>query len=434
MDKTRIMIVEDEGITSAYIESTLKQLGFTVSSIESSSDMAIEKAEEDNPDLILMDIHINGTKDGIVTAEEIQTRFNIPVVYLTAHSDEATLERAKLTDPFGYVLKPLDPKDLRVNIELAMYKHKMQNKLKELAHYDLLTGLPNRTLLFDRLDQALKNAKRNNMKVAVLMIDLDGFKCINDRMGHDTGDEVLKEIAQRLKHNLRDSDTVARFGGDEFITILSNLSAIIDAETLALKMIVEVGKPFHFNTPYCALGASIGISFYPEDGYDAETLLKKADTAMYRAKENGKNNYQLFNEISRKIKGDIKGALFNSLKFVLKHKEGWGHNDWVKLLEEFQVSGFFISKTVEAYIGTILEILKQFYILEISDKNVEVRLSRICEETAGFILTNKGIWILQDWNVFLAKLESDGIILNKKASLLLLDLIEATKALYVFYC
>lgn len=435
MDKTRIMIVEDEGISSAYVQDTLEHLGYIVTSAVSSAEEAIEMAEKDEPDLILMDIHIKGAMDGIDTANEIRTRYNIPVVYLTAHSDEGTLERAKITEPFGYVMKPVDSKDLKTSIEIALYKYKMENKLKELAHYDCLTGLPNRALFFDRLEQALKQAKRTNKEVALLMIDLDGFKCINDRMGHDAGDEVLIEVAGRLKKQIRDTDTVARFGGDEFVVILTNLSEAGDAETLALKIIVAIGKPFHFNMPYCAVGASIGISFYPFDGYYAETLLKKADAAMYRAKENGKNNYQLFQDVQKKASGDTKAVLSLSLRFVSQHKDGWEHNDWLEFLISLKEKGFFISKTIEPFIGTIVETLRNFYLLPPpSTGNTEEILSVICNETADFIVSNNGIWTIQEWEVFLSNIQLKGIVLDKKETLLFYDIIDAAKSLHILCC
>ncbi|MBF0568585.1 MAG: diguanylate cyclase [Nitrospirae bacterium] len=435
MDKTRIMIVEDEGISSAYIQGTLEQLGYIVTSAVSTSEEAIEKAEKYRPDLILMDIHIQGKIDGIDTANEIRSRFNIPIVYLTAHSDEATLERAKITEPLGYVVKPFDSRDLKSSIEIAIHKHKMDTKIKELAHYDYLTGLPNRALFFDRLEQSLKQAKRNKKDVALLMIDLDGFKCINDRMGHEAGDEVLIEIAKRLKYQIRDSDTVARLGGDEFVVILTNLSGHEDAETLALKIIVSIGKPFHFKTPYCAIGASIGISFYPTDGYEAETLLKKADVAMYRAKENGKNNYQLFHDVHNKVNGNIKEALALSLKFVLQHKAAWEHGDWLEFLISLKENGFFISKTIEPHVGAIIGTLKNFYWLpQTGTVSIEELLSRLCDEAAGFIVETNGIWTVQQWQAFTSSIESKGILLDEQTSALFCDIIEATKSLHILCC
>ncbi|MBF0319424.1 MAG: diguanylate cyclase [Nitrospirae bacterium] len=430
MNKTRIMIVEDEAITGSYIQSTLENLGYIVTSITSTATEAIEMAGQDRPDLVLMDIQIMGPMDGIEAAHEIRMRFNIPVVYLTAHSDGKTLERAKITEPFGYVIKPFDNRELISNIEMALYKHKAEIKLKELAHYDSLTGLPNRTLFYDRLEQSMKQAKRNNKDIALLMIDLDGFKCINDRMGHDTGDLVLKEIAQRLRSHIRDSDTAARLGGDEFVVILTNLSEAGDAETVALKIIVSIGKPFQFKVPYCAIGASIGISFYPSDGYDAETLLKKADAAMYRVKEGGKNNYRLFNDINKKINGDIKVALSFALNFVIRQKGVWGHNDWLEFLIDLKENGFFISKNVEPYIGSLLETLKNFYLLPPpSDGTVEEKLSRICSKAADFIIETNGIWTVHEWKAFLSRIKLYGIELTEKQGLLFCAIVESVKSL-----
>lgn len=131
MAETKIMIAEDEGIVAEDIRRSLQNLGYVVSSVVSSGKAAVEKAQENNPDLVLMDIVLQGEMDGIEAAEQIRSRFDIPIVYLTAYSDEKTLERAKLTEPFGYIIKPFKERELHINIEIALYEHKMEKKLKE---------------------------------------------------------------------------------------------------------------------------------------------------------------------------------------------------------------------------------------------------------------------------------------------------------------
>ncbi|MBF0558928.1 MAG: diguanylate cyclase [Nitrospirae bacterium] len=166
-----------------------------------------------------------------------------------------------------------------------------EEHLKSLAHYDVLTGLPNRSLFYDRLTHAILDAHRRNQKLAVMFIDLDDFKPVNDTLGHDIGDRLLRKAAQRLKKCVRESDTVARLGGDEFTVIISDVKDVRDAENVAEKVISALNQTFVIKEKDCFIGASIGISIYPDDGQDAETIIKNADTAMYYAKHHGKNNY-----------------------------------------------------------------------------------------------------------------------------------------------
>jgi diguanylate cyclase (GGDEF)-like protein len=173
----------------------------------------------------------------------------------------------------------------------------VEQKLKQLALYDTLTGLPNRTLFFDRMTQLLQLAKRNDYVLALLFMDLDHFKAINDTLGHEAGDQVLSEAGHRMKSCTRSSDTIARMGGDEFIGICGRIAAPLDAAVVARKIIAILSKPFLIKGKECTIGASIGISLYPLDGDDVETLVSKADTAMYRVKEGGKGGYRFFSDI-----------------------------------------------------------------------------------------------------------------------------------------
>jgi diguanylate cyclase (GGDEF)-like protein/PAS domain S-box-containing protein len=159
-----------------------------------------------------------------------------------------------------------------------------EQQLEYLAYFDTLTEIPNRRLFFDRLDRAVSLSKRDCTVFALLFLDLDRFKSVNDSFGHGTGDLLLKEVAGRLKNFIRDSDTVARMGGDEFAIILTRISDAHDAETVAGKISESLNRPFYLAGQKCVVGASIGISIYPFDAVDSGTLLKKADTAMYRAK------------------------------------------------------------------------------------------------------------------------------------------------------
>ncbi|MBF0517171.1 MAG: EAL domain-containing protein [Nitrospirae bacterium] len=176
----------------------------------------------------------------------------------------------------------------------AVSRGKNEQMLKTLAHYDPLTGLPNRVLFNDRLSQALEQAIRNSRMVALLFLDLDNFKLINDTMGHNIGDLLLIETSQRLADSVRKSDTVARMGGDEFTIILSNIVRDKFAASVAKKIIDALSRPFHLKGHECSVGVSIGISIFPNDARDSAVLLKNADIAMYQVKESGRNGFQFF--------------------------------------------------------------------------------------------------------------------------------------------
>lgn len=173
-------------------------------------------------------------------------------------------------------------------------RKRAEERLQYLAHYDGLTGLPNRLLYFDRLDQALAWAHRNDQMVVVLLLDLDRFKVINDTLGHDVGDGLLQAVAERITACVREGDTVARLGGDEFVLLLTNMVRDRDVSRIAQKVLDSVEKPIVSEGRELFVTGSIGISRYPYDGKDAQALLKNADTAMYRAKEQGKNNFQMY--------------------------------------------------------------------------------------------------------------------------------------------
>jgi diguanylate cyclase (GGDEF)-like protein/PAS domain S-box-containing protein len=171
-----------------------------------------------------------------------------------------------------------------------------EEKLAYLAHYDYLTDLPNRALFLDHLEHDVSLAKRNNYKVAVLFLDLDGFKKVNDTLGHDAGDMLLREVSKRLRETIRASDTIARVGGDEFIFVLNVIGSDEDAALMANKIIMTLSEPFKIKGQQCHVGGSIGISLYPDGSKDPETLIQQADKAMYLAKQSGKNTYKFYQD------------------------------------------------------------------------------------------------------------------------------------------
>ena len=175
-----------------------------------------------------------------------------------------------------------------------------EQKIAHLAHYDYLTDLPNRALFKNILEHSISLAKRNNYKVSILFLDLDGFKRINDTLGHEAGDLLLREVSNRLKQTLRGSDTVARMGGDEFIIVLNLTGSDENASLMAGNIIASLSEPFDVNGQKCQVGGSIGISIFPDDSTDIGTLIRQADSAMYLAKQSGKNTYKFHHDVLQK--------------------------------------------------------------------------------------------------------------------------------------
>jgi diguanylate cyclase (GGDEF)-like protein/PAS domain S-box-containing protein len=428
--KARILVVEDEAIVARDIQMQLRELGYAVAGHTTRGEDAVAMVAQSPPDLVVMDIQLAGAMDGIAAAHSIRTnsQHTVPVVFLTAFDADETLARAKLTEPFGYILKPFTERDLRTVIEMALYKCQAESRLRDeglysqaildnmldgvitigeggliescnlsarrifgfaaahevlgtpvtrltpqhqsqhlldfirfvrdgdertadgqtreltgqrqdgsvfplsltlseithagraecialardlsqqrqaaeeiynLAFYDRLTHLPNRRLLLDNLKHVLMSSARSGEHGALILLDLDHFKRLNDTLGHKMGDELLKQVAGRLKACVRESDQIARLGGDEFVVLLSALSrdakeAAQQAEVMVTKLLHEMGKPYslaghaHCNTP------SLGIVVFLAHEYSLEALLQNAEIAMYRAKEAGRTTFRFF--------------------------------------------------------------------------------------------------------------------------------------------
>lgn len=171
----------------------------------------------------------------------------------------------------------------------------IEQRLEHLAHYDALTGLPNRSLLRDRMEQAVERAIRLETKVAMFYLDLDHFKDINDTLGHETGDTLLRAVAQRMKTCVRGVDTIARLGGDEFVVLVPDINDVGDIDTVAEKLMTALNQPYTLEDQSVVSTPSIGISIYPDDGHQMDDLMKHADAAMYKAKQSGRGNFKFFN-------------------------------------------------------------------------------------------------------------------------------------------
>jgi diguanylate cyclase (GGDEF)-like protein len=254
------------------------------------------------PDIILTDIRMP-VMDGIQMSRKIkEIDKGARIIVITAFGDMDSLVESINLGINHYVLKPIKTDRLTAAIEQFLKDVRMERQLRQqneyilqMAYYDSLTGLPNRQLFKEILNQSLAHAQRHKRLLAVLFLDLDRFKVINDTLGHAVGDQLLQAVALRLKQCCRrDEDMVSRRGGDEFIVLLPDLNSVQEAANVARKIIDSFALAFVIPGHELFIGTCIGISFFPNDGADGDTLIKNADMAMYCAKEQGRNRYHLY--------------------------------------------------------------------------------------------------------------------------------------------
>ncbi len=294
----KILVVDDSADNIELMLEILRDQGYANVTATRSPEQVCPLHREHYFDLILLDLQMPGLNGFQVMKglKEIEQGGYLPVLALTAQpSFKIAALEAGARD---FISKPFDLLEVHKRIhnmlevrllykELAQYSRTQQ----ELALHDALTGLPNRRLLEDRIATTLQHAKRNHHKAAIMYIDLDGFKAINDTYGHACGDEILKLVAQRLVNSSRKDDTVARLGGDEFMIVLSEVSSLADAQGPAGKLVDVVSEPYFVNDLTLRLSTSIGISIFPDDADTVEALISIADYALYEAKRSGKNRY-----------------------------------------------------------------------------------------------------------------------------------------------
>ena len=419
----RILIVEDEVLVARDIQARLGRMGYEVIGTAARGEDAIEQAVEGLPDLILMDINLRGAMDGIEAAGQINEQLSIPVIFCTAYSNEETLQRAKVTSPFGYVLKPFDNRELEINIEIALYKHQIEKDLADTrsnldatltnvsdgviaadscgvvhlinptaekivgvepgsslgkklsdvlrleafdsgqdaidlmdpstfaywkqfsgirqrliredgrrtpielaasfleegrdltvitfrdisqqlgyeetiqrnAFFDGLTELPNRALFVDRLDSSINRRKRGRPDFfSVLFLGLDGFKIINEGLGHESGDYVINEIGRRIAKVIRPDDTVSRFSGDIFAVLLDPVDAVAGSIQACERILRAIREPIEFREASLNLTASVGIVVNSDDYHSATDMIRDADTALHKAKTDAQGSYVVF--------------------------------------------------------------------------------------------------------------------------------------------
>jgi diguanylate cyclase (GGDEF)-like protein/PAS domain S-box-containing protein len=431
MSKRKILFVEDGDTAAVDIKQRLESFGYEVAATRFSSENAVDEVETHSPGIVIMDVKLQGKLDGIAAAKTIRSKYNLPIVFLTADADEKTIDQAKMVEPSAYILKPFEDSSLKAAIELSLYKHqmemalrenslwlattlknisdaliacdaqerilfmnpiaesllgqkqgdiageaisnilqlldvktrqeldpsselvampgetlrsdhrcilrcsngdethidcyvcplinddgnsmgsvyvlhdmtsykKLEDQLKASALYDALTGLPNRKLFLEHLDHSIKQlSRREQYRFAVLFIDLDGFKAVNDTFGHSAGDMLLMEVAGRFNSTIRPSDTLARLGGDEFVILLDNIKDFSDSIVVTNRLYKELDKPIDIDGDDVFVSASLGIALSNSEYNKADEILRDADMAMYRAKMAGKGRYEIFDDEMR---------------------------------------------------------------------------------------------------------------------------------------
>ena len=294
----KILVVDDSPDNIELMEEILREEGYRCVSSTMLPEQVCPLHRQHCYDLILLDLQMPGLNGFQVMKglKEIEQGGYLPVLALTAQpSFKIAALEAGARD---FISKPFDLLEVNQRIhnmlevrllykELAQYSAAQQ----ALALHDPLTGLPNRRLLEDRIATTVQHASRNHHKAAVMYLDLDGFKGVNDTYGHAYGDEILKTVAQRLLANSRKEDTVARLGGDEFMVVLGEVSSLADAQGPAAKLVEALSEPYFIKDLTLRLSTSIGISIYPDDAETVDALISIADYALYEAKRAGKNRF-----------------------------------------------------------------------------------------------------------------------------------------------
>jgi diguanylate cyclase (GGDEF)-like protein len=288
----RVLLIEDNPGDERLVREALRGASHIELISADRLESGMERLAAEKVDGILLDLSLPDSQGLDSVLRLRQREAEVPIVVLTGLDDEETAIQALHAGAQDYMVKnQLNPRLLSHTLRYAIERKRLDERVYFQATHDDLTGLPNRALFRDRLQQTLARAERHKAEArgqplaAVLLLDLDHFKTVNDTHGHAAGDQVLRAVAQRLQENLRKGDTIARLGGDEFAILIEGVAASGDAMVVARKILQNLEKPIVAGGEEFPIGTSIGISLFPADGEDGESLTKHADIALYRAKE-----------------------------------------------------------------------------------------------------------------------------------------------------
>ena len=315
-----VVLADDDPSIRLMVRHVLESEDFDI--IEASDGLeAIKAVEKHHPALILLDAVMPGI-DGFTTCQQIKEKghTDIPVMMITGLDDDASVERAYEVGAIDFITKPIKWAVLKHRVKSVVAKVIAERKVQLLAYRDNLTGLPNRLLFADRLEQAVMRSERSRTSMALMLVDIDDFKLVNDSFGHEAGDKLIKAVGDLISKSLRRADTIARLGGDEFAVIIEGIDGPEDAISIADNLTTILEHNVRLDDQETYTSASIGIAVFPGDGKDARTLLKNADTAMFRAKENGRHCFQFYKpEMS--VSAMERLDLENSLKAAFENDE-----------------------------------------------------------------------------------------------------------------
>jgi diguanylate cyclase (GGDEF)-like protein len=289
-EPVELLAVDDSATSLEAIRAVVEPLGANLTTVTSGEEALRHLLHEPDIAAILLDIRLPGM-DGFETAAAIRRRHKtryVPIIFITGEDTPERSLEAYSSGAVDYIVKPFDPAVLRSKLSVFMDLHRLRRHAAALTHralHDALTGLPNRELFFDRVEQALARARRRTVPLAVLFVDLDGFKQVNDVHGHEAGDAVLVEAGDRLRALVRTADTVARYGGDEFTVLAEDVGDVEAAQHLGERIADELSRPYPGGL---AVGASVGIAFTANPAATTpDGLIRRADHAMYRSKRPG---------------------------------------------------------------------------------------------------------------------------------------------------
>ncbi len=335
-DKPRILVIDDDEQIRRVLLDVFRDIYNCCEA--SSAEEALTVLAQESFDLVLSDINMGGMSGLELVPHVLSLSPDSVVVMISGQSNIETAIEAMHAGAFDYIMKPFDIRHVEAAVERALkqrqllterrsYKDDLENLLLErtaevdrLAYYDTLTSLPNRTLFEDRLTQAVSLAQREDKKVAVLFVALDQLKKVNDTLGHLAGDQLMQQIALRLKGCVTESDTVARFGGDQFVVMLPEIDRTKDAVDIVGLIQETLSSSFKLGRQELFATASVGISFFPEDGKETSSLVKNAGAALYRAKKSGGNEYRFYTA-DMHVKASKRFELETSLRHAIDNQE-----------------------------------------------------------------------------------------------------------------
>jgi diguanylate cyclase (GGDEF)-like protein len=316
----RILVVDDDRGMRVALRNILEQTGYRIQEA-ANGEMALALCERKIPDLVLMDAMMP-VVDGFEACTKIRQlpgAAQLPILIVTALDDEKSIERAFAAGATDYIPKPVHFSVLRRRVGRLLEAGRAERHVHHLAYHDALTGLPNRAFVTERLGELLAKNRPDREMVAVLFLDLDRFKLVNDTLGHDVGDLLLQAVSERIKGGMRSGDLVARLGGDEFVVVLDGVRSADVAAGVAEKIWHVLSEPFVFMGQEMYVTTSIGIALHPQDGDDISTLMKRADTAMFRAKES-RGHFQFY-EQNMEVEISNRLALESELRRAIERQE-----------------------------------------------------------------------------------------------------------------